>query len=120
MAIQRTAARALNHQDAPEFHRKRTALFKSRRNRIAAALQEAGFKFRLPRASYYFWVKIPESYSSSVDFCADLLEKKGLVVTPGVGYGPSGKNYFRISMTSPDEKINEGMNRLAAFAKEQL
>jgi LL-diaminopimelate aminotransferase len=120
MAIQRTAAKALGHPEAPKFHRERTALFKKRRDRIASSLNKLGYRFQLPRASYYFWVRIPEGYSSSVNFCADLLEKKSLIVTPGVGYGPSGEDFFRISMTSPDERIDEGLERLAAFSKEQL
>jgi LL-diaminopimelate aminotransferase len=119
MAIQRAAAKALAHPDAPKFHQERTALFKKRRDRIAASLEKLGYRFQLPRASYYFWVRIPEGYSSSVNFCADLLDQKGLIVTPGVGYGPSGENYFRISMTSPDERITEGLARLEAFSKEQ-
>ena len=119
MAIQRTAARALEHSEVKAFNKERTALFKKRRDRIAKALEGMGFKFQLPRASYYFWVHIPQSYASSVEFCADLLEKKGLVVTPGVGYGPSGENFFRISMTSPDERIEQGMERLRDFMKER-
>jgi LL-diaminopimelate aminotransferase len=115
MAIQRVAARALGHPQVESFFRERTALFKSRRDRIAAVLTELGYRFQLPRASYYFWVRIPESYKSSVEFCADLLEKKGLVVTPGVGYGPSGEAFFRISMTAPDERIDEGLKRLREF-----
>ncbi len=115
MAIQRVAARALVHAEAPAFHRERTTLFKARRDKIAAALTEMDYKFQLPRASYYFWVRIPDSYKSSVAFCADLLEEQGLVVTPGVGYGPSGEKYFRISMTSPDERIDEGMKRIRQF-----
>ncbi|MGO8878735.1 MAG: LL-diaminopimelate aminotransferase [Desulfomonilaceae bacterium] len=117
MAIQRAAARALGHPDAPLFNEQRTQLFKKRRDIIAAALNDLGFRFGLPRASYYFWVRIPEMYSSSVVFCADLLEKQGLVVTPGVGYGPSGEAFFRISMTSPNEKIEKGMERLKNFMK---
>jgi len=117
MAIQRAAARALTHPDAPLFNEQRTRLFKKRRDIIAAALNDLGFRFGLPRASYYFWVRIPEMYSSSVVFCADLLERQGLVVTPGVGYGPSGEAFFRISMTSPDDKIEKGMERLNNFIK---
>ena len=117
MAIQRAAARALGHPDAPLFNEQRTQLFRKRRDIIAAALNELGFRFGLPRASYYFWVRIPEMYSSSVVFCADLLEKQGLVVTPGIGYGPSGEAFFRISMTSPNEKIKQGMERLKNFMK---
>ena len=117
MAIQRTAVKALSHPDAAAFHAARTALFKRRRDRMAAALQELGFRFQLPRASYYFWVRIPELYVSTVEFCADLLDKKGLVVTPGIGYGPSGEGYFRISMTAPDERIDAGMLRLKEFMR---
>lgn len=120
MAIQRAAARALNHPDAAAFHNQRTALFKSRRDRMAGALRAMGFGFQLPRASYYFWARIPESYTSTVEFCADLLDKQGLVVTPGIGYGPSGEGYFRISMTAPDEIIDAGMNRLKEFMRGRL
>ena len=120
MAVQRAAARALKHPDAPAFHQERTALFKNRRDRIARGLRVAGFRFSLPRAGYYFWVRIPDAYTSAVDFCADLLEKAGLVVTPGVGYGPNGEGWFRISMTTPDHRIDEAMERLQKFVKERL
>jgi LL-diaminopimelate aminotransferase len=117
MAVQRTAAKALHHPAAAGFHRERTELFKKRRDRIAAALTQGGYKFLMPRASYYFWAHIPESYRSSVEFCADILDRTGLVVTPGVGYGPSGELFFRISMTAPDDRIDEGMRRLMEFTK---
>lgn len=119
MAVQRTAAKALLDPEAEPFFRERTTLFRARRDRIARALKELGFVFQLPRASYYFWVHIPKSYASSVEFCADVLERQGLVVTPGIGYGPSGERFFRVSMTAPDTRIDEGMERLKAFMKER-
>ena len=117
MAIQRAAARALGHPEARMFNESRTQLFKARRAIISSALEEMGFRFKLPRASYYFWVRIPENYSSSIAFCADLLEQQGLIVTPGVGYGPSGEAYFRISMTAENSKIEHAMERLKNFVK---
>ena len=117
MAIQRAASRALNHPEAEKFNQERTEIFRVRREIIESALDKIGFRYQLPRASYYFWVHIPEKYPSSVEFCADLLEKQGLVVTPGVGYGPSGEAFFRISMTSPNSKIEDGMKRLQEFMK---
>lgn len=117
MAIQRAASRALNHPEAERFNQERTEIFRVRREIIASALNDIGFRYQLPRASYYFWVHIPKNYSSSVEFCADLLEKQGLVVTPGVGYGPSGEDFFRISMTSPNSRIEDGMKRLQEFMK---
>lgn len=119
MAIQRSAALALMHPEAEAFHRERTALFKSRRDRMAKVLSELGFTCDLPRASYYFWVRVPSSYRSSVEFAGDLLEEQGLVVTPGIGYGPSGENFFRLSMTSPDDRIDQGLERLKSFMKEK-
>lgn len=118
MAIQRAAARSLRHPQTRIFAEERTRLFKNRRDRIATALSGLGYRFELPRASYYFWVRVPDAYDSSVTFCADLLEGTGLVVTPGVGYGPSGEGYFRISMTAPDERIDEGLARLKEFSKD--
>ena len=117
MAVQRNACRALHHPDVAEFTIKRTELFKNRRDRIAAVLKDLGYGFQLPRASYYFWVRIPQDYTSSVEFCAQLLEKTGLVVTPGVGYGPSGESFFRIAMTAPDQRIDEAMARLKEFSR---
>ena len=119
MAIQRTAARALTHPDVERFYQERTTLFRKRRDLIASALTELDFSFQVPRASYYFWVRVPDSYKSSVEFCADLLERKGLTVTPGVGYGPSGEHFFRVSMTAPDDRIAQAMERLREFVKEQ-
>ncbi len=117
MAIQRAASRALNHPEAGKFNEERTQIFRVRREIISSALDRIGLKYQLPRASYYFWVHIPKSHASSVEFCADLLERQGLVVTPGVGYGPSGEDFFRISMTSPNTRIEDGMKRLEAFMK---
>lgn len=118
MAIQRTAMRSLLHPQAQAFHDARTSLFKGRRDRIAAVLADLGFKFQLPRAGYYFWIRIPGGFKSSVEFCADLLEKTGVVVTPGVGYGPSGEHYFRVSMTAPDDRIDTALERLRTFMRE--
>jgi len=117
MAIQRTAARALLDPQAPAFHEERTALFKRRRDKIAECLKAMGFRFMLPRAGYYFWARIPRQFHSSVEFCADLLEKTGVVVTPGIGYGPSGEHYFRISMTAPDDRIDDALGRMDGFMR---
>lgn len=116
-AVQRTAAKALASPEAEAHNEERTSLFKSRRDRIAPVLKELGFRFDVPRASYYFWVRIPDAFDSSVAFCAELLERTGLVVTPGVGFGPNGEGWFRIAMTAPDHRIDEGMERLKEFMK---
>ena len=64
--------------------------------------------------SLYIWAKIPEGQSSA-DFAGRLIEEQGVVVTPGNGYGPSGEGYIRLSLTLPDNEVDEGVERIAAF-----
>ena len=67
--------------------------------------------FRSPKASFYVWAGIPTD-EKSIPFCARLLDETAVVVTPGVGYGPNGEGYIRISLTAPDARIEEAMQRL--------
>jgi len=69
---------------------------------------------RLPRASLYLWARLPEG-QTSVEFAARLLDETGVVVTPGVGYGPSGEGYVRLSLTLPDERLEEAVRRLGGW-----
>ena len=76
-------------------------IFQERKNQMAQALRKANFDFEEPLATFYFWVKVPHGYNSK-DFTKKLLEEKGIVVTPGVGFGEYGEGYFRISITNPN------------------
>ena len=87
------------------------AIFKARRNRVAAALTRMGFAYRMPEGSFYFWVRVPQG-KTSAQFCREMLEKAGVVVTPGTGFGPHGEGYFRISLTCPDARIDEALERM--------
>lgn len=76
-------------------------IFQQRKDQMAQALKKANFEFEEPIATFYFWVKVPRGYTSK-DFAKKLLEEKGIVVTPGVGFGEYGEGYFRISITNPN------------------
>ena len=89
-------------------------ILQGRRDKVVAALEQIGLKVLHPRASLYIWAKIPEGQSSA-DFAARLIEEQGVVVTPGNGYGPSGEGYIRLSLTLPDNEVDEGVQRIAAF-----
>jgi LL-diaminopimelate aminotransferase len=67
-----------------------------------------------PRASLYVWARVPEGYTS-MDFAARLLDDVGVVVTPGVGYGAAGEGYVRLSLTIPDDRLEEGVRRLRGW-----
>jgi LL-diaminopimelate aminotransferase len=111
-AIQRMAIAALEGpQDCIAEH---TAIYRRRRDRLAAALAKIGLQVRPPRASLYLWARLPEG-QTSVDFATRLLDETGVVVTPGVGYGPSGEGYVRLSLTVPDDRLEEAVRRLEAW-----
>jgi LL-diaminopimelate aminotransferase len=79
------------------------------------ALTKLGLRLRAPRASLYLWARVPEG-STSVQFATRLLEEAGVVVTPGIGYGPTGEGYVRLSLTIPDDRLEEGVRRMEALA----
>jgi LL-diaminopimelate aminotransferase len=64
-----------------------------------------------PNATIYVWPKLPKRFTSN-SFCELVLEKSGVVVTPGNGYGEYGEGYFRISLTINTERLKEALKRL--------
>lgn len=112
-AIQRMAIAALDGpQDVIE---EQNRIYERRRDRLVAALQGLGLRMTPPKASLYVWARIPDG-TTSTEYATRLLEEAGVVVTPGIGYGPSGEGYVRLSLTLPDERLEEGVRRLEALA----
>jgi LL-diaminopimelate aminotransferase len=112
-AIQRMAIAALDGpQDVIAEH---NAIYERRRDRLVAALSKAGLRLRVPKASLYLWARVPEGMTS-VQFATRLLDEVGVVVTPGIGYGPTGEGYVRLSVTVPDDRLEEGVRRIESLA----
>jgi len=108
-AIQRMAIAALEGpQDCIEEHNR---IYERRRDRLVNALTKLGLRIRPPLASLYLWVRVPKD-TTSVQFATRLLDEAGVVVTPGIGYGPNGEGYVRLSLTVPDERLEEGVRRM--------
>jgi len=111
-AVQDAACYALdNYEKLCAPIRKTYAL---RREKLAGALEKAGFEFRLPKATFYFWIKTPSGRDSK-QFAKELLMNKGIVVTPGVGFGEYGEGYFRISMTTDEKTLEEAAQTIASI-----
>jgi len=111
-AIQYAAIEALTGpQDCIQQH---NAIYQRRRDLVIDMLNSIGLKARPPKAGLYIWAKVPQGYTS-VDFATDLLEKVGVVVTPGVGYGRGGESYVRLSLTVSDAGLVKGLSRLAGW-----
>ena len=64
-----------------------------------------------PKGTIYIWAPVPEGHDSA-SYCELVLEESGVVVSPGGAYGPNGEGFFRISLTVPDERLTEAVERL--------
>jgi len=86
-------------------------IYRKRRDLFVEGLRKLGWKVNMPLATFYLWIRIPGG-KSSIEFTQYLLEECGIMVTPGVGFGPSGEGYIRIALTVNEEKLKEALNRL--------
>jgi LL-diaminopimelate aminotransferase len=113
-AIQKMAITALEGpQDVIEEH---NAIYQRRRDILVDALRACGLRVRPSKASLYVWARVPDGFTSA-EFAARLIEDIGVVVTPGSGYGKYGEGYVRLSITTADDRVQEGARRLIEWSK---
>lgn len=91
-------------------------LYRIRRDLVCDALAKAGVHVTPPKGTIYVWAPIPAGFASSAAYCEHVLERTAVVISPGSAYGPSGEGWFRISLTTPDERLAEAVERLASLA----
>ena len=114
-AIQRAAIEALSGiQDCIE---EKNSIYQQRRDKLVSTLNYIGLNARLPKASFYVWAKAPLGYTS-VELTTELLDKANVAVTPGTGYGSVGEGYIRLSLTLPDNRLEEGIKRLLSWHRD--
>ena len=85
--------------------------YQKRRDIIVQGLQSLGWPIEPPKATLYAWVPVPPKYSST-EFVSLLLDKCGIMVPPGNGYGAAGEGFFRIALTIPEARMHEAIQRL--------
>lgn len=90
---------------------KMNSIYEKRRDLMTAGLNKLGWDIKPIKATFYMWVPVPQGYNST-EFSALLLEKAGIIVPPGVGYGEYGEGYFRIALTAPEDRIKEAIKRM--------
>lgn len=113
-AIQRMAIAALEGpQDCIDEHNR---VYQRRRDRLVEALRACGMRVQAPKASLYIWARVPDGFTSA-EFATRLIEDIGVVVTPGSGYGRYGEGYVRLSITTPDDRVEEGARRLHEWSR---
>ncbi len=86
-------------------------IYQRRRDLVCGALAEIGVEVTPPKGTIYVWAPVPEGHTSA-SYCELVLEESGVVVSPGGSYGVSGEGFFRISLTVPDERLAEAVERL--------
>ncbi|WJY28120.1 LL-diaminopimelate aminotransferase [Sporosarcina trichiuri] len=107
--IQLAAAFALNSdQSCIAAHNR---IYEERMAAVLEGLAAIGIKADKPRGSFFIWARVPEGFTSA-GFVTSVLEKTGVIVTPGSAFGESGEGYFRISLSVPTERLLDAIERI--------
>ena len=108
-AIQRAAIAGFQTTD--EQLQQIMSVYQKRRDIIVEGLKSLGWPMEAPKATLYIWAPVPQGYSCN-DFVNLLLDKCGIIVPPGNGYGANGEGFFRIALTIADERMQEAIQRM--------
>ena len=90
-------------------------VYQRRRDVMVKGLREMGWEVEEPKATFYLWVRVPKGYHST-QLTSLLLEKAGLVTTPGNGFGDAGEGYIRMALTVDESRLKEAIRRLKGIS----
>ena len=86
-------------------------LYAHRRDLLVAALRRTGMQVAAPKGTIYLWAPVPAGHTSG-SFAELVLNEADVIVSPGAAYGPSGEGYVRFSLTVPDDRLHEAVERI--------
>ncbi len=101
-----------------EWIEERNQVYQTRRDSALRGLRAAGFTVDTPKAALYLWIRLPDG-EESIPYCGRILDETGVSLTPGAVFGKHGEGYMRLSLVTPEERIEEGMARLGEWMKGQ-
>lgn len=114
-AIQAAGALALDRHDGPEVERMRT-LYRDRRDALVPGLRAIGCEVDVPDAGFFVWARTPKGKSGvcidSMTFAGKCLENADVVVVPGGGFSPAGREWFRVALTVDSPRLREATERM--------
>lgn len=90
------------------------AMYQRRRDILVDGLKQAGWNIPKPKASMFLWAPVP-TRQTSLAFTVDLLQNTGIAVIPGIAFGACGEGFVRIAMVQPEDRLAEGVNRVATW-----
>jgi len=108
-AIQKTGIFALKNSE--KFSQQNREIWLKRRDVLCEGLKRCGFDVRVPSATFYVWMRVPQGYTSQ-SFCEKLLTQAYIVATPGNGFGAEGEGFVRFAFTVSEERIAEAIERI--------
>jgi alanine-synthesizing transaminase len=113
--IQVAATAAINGPDDC-IHEMRS-IYKRRRDVLVESFGRAGWQVPPPRASMFAWAPLPEAFASigSIEFSTLLVEKAGVAVSPGIGFGEHGEGYVRIALVENEQRIRQAARNIRRF-----
>ena len=84
-------------------------VYEARRNAFCGGLRSIGWNVPDSHGSMFVWAPLPDGYQNSMEFCMELMNRSGVICTPGASFGPSGEGYVRFALTMPEEKLCEAV-----------
>ena len=103
--VQYAAIAALTGPD--DFIEEQRGQYAARNKALCGGLRKIGWNVPDSQGTMFVWAKIPPRYESSADFCMELMEKTGVIVTPGSAFGKGGEGYVRMALVADEETIGE-------------
>jgi len=93
--------------------------FRQRRDAFVAALNQIGWMVPAPKTALYVWAKLPPFWATdSLKFCTQLVERTGVAVSPGAGFGKLGEGYVRFALVHESQRLQTAVDRIAKFLAE--
>jgi alanine-synthesizing transaminase len=95
------------------------AVYRHRAEVLTQVLGDAGWPVAAPRATMFLWARVPDRFRElgALGFASELLEKAGVAVAPGVGFGAAGEGFVRFSLIEPDDRVRQAGAAIAKLLK---
>ncbi len=91
-------------------------IYQQRRDFLVNSLSKIGWEVSCPKATLYLWAKLPEKWQNkSIEFCIQLVEKTGVALSPGAGFGQYGEGYVRLALVKDEAILQDAVNKIADF-----
>ena len=110
--LQYASADLMVSEEGQKYIDEQNIKFKNKLQKFVNGLNELGYQVKMPKATFYLWMKIPDRYSSCVEYAKDLLETSGVVVVPGTAFASCATRYVRLSVVASDEDLAEVIRRM--------